>query len=56
MKTTSKSGLKLNTGIRAGGLSPQHNRRGLTIRVRTAIRAGFGDLQANHTRTLIAAA
>jgi len=57
MKTNSKSGLKINSGIRGGGFSNgggglQHNRRAL--KVRTAIRAGLGDMQANHNRTRLA--
>jgi hypothetical protein len=55
MKTNSKTGLKVNSGVRAGGFSSggaQHSRR--FLKIRTAIRAGLGDMQANHNRTQLA--
>jgi hypothetical protein len=38
MKTISKAGLKVNAGIKAGGVWPQHNRT--TLKVRAGIKAG----------------
>jgi hypothetical protein len=47
MKTKSSSGLKVNTGIKAGGLfNPNHISTGL--RVKTSIKAGGGIWQNNH--------
>jgi hypothetical protein len=49
MKTISKSGLKLNSGVKAGGFgTTNHSRTGL--KVRAGVKAGgFGT--TNHSRT-----
>ena len=54
MKTSStkNAGLKINAGIRAGGLPANHNRNGL--KVRTAIKAGEVIFQGNHSERLLA--
>ena len=54
MKTISKSGLKIKTAIKAGGLGTlNHNRTGLKIK--TAIKAGHIAMQNHNTRLLVAA-
>ena len=55
MKTKSNAGLKVTTGIKAGGLyTANHTRSGL--RVRTAIKAGLGIWQNNHNARGVVAA
>ena len=47
MKTTTKNtGIKVNTGVKSGGSSPNHNRSGL--KVTTGVRAGSTGLRSNH--------
>ena len=53
MKTISKTGLKVNTTIKAGGITPQHNRRP-GLKVNAGIKAGYNCV-ANHTRRHLAA-
>ena len=49
MKTISKSGLKIKSTIKAGGLGPyNHNRAGLKIK--TAIKAGHTGMQNHNVR------
>src|SRR6185312_792530 len=47
MKTVAKSGLKVRSAIKAGGLTINHNRSGL--KVRSAVKAG--GLTINHNRS-----
>ncbi|HXI60548.1 MAG TPA: hypothetical protein VNO55_31015 [Polyangia bacterium] len=50
MKTTSRSGLKIKSGVKAGGLlGMNHNRSGLKIK--SGVKAG-GLLGMNHNRAL----
>jgi hypothetical protein len=46
MKTTTKTGLKIKTNVKAGGLNINHNRAGL--KVKTSVKAG--GLNINHSR------
>jgi len=50
MKTVAKSGLKVRSAIKAGGLTINHNRSGL--KVRSAVKAGY-TLADNHNRNLL---
>jgi hypothetical protein len=53
MKTNAKTGLKLKTGIKAGGMNASnHNRSG--IRVKASVKAGYITVD-NHNRTMLAA-
>jgi hypothetical protein len=47
--TTTTTGLKINTGIKAGGLSTMNHSRGLVVR--SAVKAG-GLSTMNHSRRL----
>jgi len=51
MTTTSKTGLKVKTTIKAGGFTMNHSVRGL--KVRSAIKAGGTGLVANHSRSAL---
>ena len=47
MKNISKSGLKVKSNVKAGGMiAINHNRVGL--KVRSAVKGGFSTLQSNH--------
>ena len=52
MKTIvkSKSNIKVSTGIKAGMLNPNHNRRASLLAVKSGIKAGEGILLGNHNR------
>jgi hypothetical protein len=52
MKTTTKNsaGIKVSAGIKAGGVSPNHNRRGLAVK--SNVKAGDGIVASNHNRRL----
>jgi hypothetical protein len=53
MKTTTKiTGIKVTTGVNAGGLNSNHNSSGL--KVRTAIKAGVTGLRSNHNVCVLA--
>jgi len=54
MKTTTKSGLLVKTGVKAGGLkAPNHNALPKTgLRVKTAVKAG-GLKAPNHNAVLV---
>jgi hypothetical protein len=58
MKTTTKNtGIKVNTGVKAGGwnggqMGGNHNRNGL--RIRTSVKVGTMIQSANHSRQLLA--
>lgn len=53
MKTNSKAGLKVNTGIKAGGIKYQHNRSGL--KVSAGIKAGGIKYQHNRRSLKVSA-
>jgi hypothetical protein len=53
MKTKNLSGVKVATGVKAGGLNPgNHNRRLVSLAVKTNIKAGATILLPNHSRRL----
>lgn len=54
MKTNSKTqaGVKVAVGIKAGGMSPNHSRRALSLKIKTGIKAGEGIVYSNHNRRL----
>ena len=51
MKSSTKAGLKVKAGIKAGGLPNNHNRIGL--KVRAGIRAGELIFCGNHSSQLL---
>jgi hypothetical protein len=54
MKTTTKNtGIKVTTGVKAGGLNTNHSASGL--KVKTSIKVGATELRPNHTARLLAA-
>jgi len=54
MKTNSKiqAGVKVAVGIKCGGLSVNHARRALSLKIKTGIKAGEGIVSLNHNRRL----
>jgi hypothetical protein len=55
MKTITKSGLKVNAGVKAGGLGgPNHNSR--SLKVRSGLKAGDLINSQNHNTRLLAVA
>jgi hypothetical protein len=54
-KTTKNTGIKVNTGVKAGGFNGgNHSRNGL--KVRTGVKAGQMIQLANHSRRLLGVA
>jgi hypothetical protein len=53
MKTKNLPGVKVTAGVKAGGWNPaNHNRRMVSLAVKTNIKAGATILYPNHSRRL----
>jgi len=51
--TTKKTGLKVTTGVKAGGFDPKFNHSSKGLAVKTALKAGFNCMKNHAVRLLV---